>query len=154
MAELKEGMAAPLISGKDQEGKLIRLENYVGKKIILYFYPKDNTPGCTAEACNIRDNYSDLATKGFIVIGVSADSEKSHQKFIAKYELPFILISDPEKKILKAYGAWGMKKLYGKEYEGILRKTFVINENGMILKIFNKVDTKNHTSQILLALEE
>lgn len=154
MAELKEGMAAPLISGKNQEGKLIRLENYVGKKIILYFYPKDNTPGCTTEACNIRDNYSDLAAKGFIVIGVSADSEKSHQKFIAKYELPFTLISDPEKKILKAYGAWGMKKMYGKEYEGILRKTFVINENGMILKIFNKVDTKNHTSQILQALEE
>jgi len=154
MAKLKEGMAAPLISGKDQEGKLIRLENYVGKKIILYFYPKDNTPGCTAEACNIRDNYSDLAVKGFIVIGVSADSEQSHQKFIAKYDLPFTLISDPDKKILKAYGAWGMKKMYGKEYEGILRKTFVINENGMIMKIFNNVDTKNHTSQILEALEE
>ena len=154
MAELKEGMAAPLISGRDQEGNLIRLENFVGKKIILYFYPKDNTPGCTAEACNIRDNYSDLAAKGFIVIGVSADSEQSHQKFIAKYDLPFTLISDPDKKILKAYGAWGIKKLYGKEYEGILRKTYVISENGMILKIFNKVDTKNHSSQILKALEE
>jgi peroxiredoxin Q/BCP len=154
MTELKEGMAAPLFSGKDQDGKALRLEHFVGKKVILYFYPKDNTPGCTAESCNLRDNYADLAGKGYEVIGVSADSEQSHQKFITKYDLPFTLVSDPDKKILKAYGAWGMKKLYGKEYEGILRKTFVISENGMIMKVFNKVETKDHTAQILSELEK
>lgn len=154
MAELKEGMAAPLFSGKDQDGNTVRLEHFVGKKVILYFYPKDNTPGCTAESCNLRDNYADLAGKGYEVIGVSADSEQSHQKFIAKYDLPFTLVSDPDKKILKAYGAWGMKKLYGKEYEGILRKTFVISENGMIMKVFTKVETKDHTAQILSEIEK
>lgn len=154
MAELKEGMAAPLFSGKDQDGNAVRLEHFVGKKVILYFYPKDNTPGCTAESCNLRDHYADLSGKGFEVIGVSADSEQSHQKFISKYELPFTLISDPDKKILKAYGAWGMKKLYGREYEGILRKTFVISENGMIMKVFNKVNTKDHTAQILSELDK
>ncbi len=153
MAELKEGMAAPLFTGKDQDGRNVRLEEFVGKKVILYFYPRDNTPGCTAESCNLRDHYPDLTGKGFEVIGVSADSEKSHQSFISKYQLPFTLISDPEKKILKAYGAWGLKKRYGKEYEGILRKTFVISENGMILKVFDKVDTKNHTEQVFVALE-
>jgi peroxiredoxin Q/BCP len=154
MSELKEGMAAPLFTGKDQEGGVVRLEDFVGKKVILYFYPKDDTPGCTSEACNLRDHYTDLTGSGFEVIGVSADTEKSHQKFITKYDLPFTLISDTGKKILKAYGAWGLKKMYGKEYEGILRKTFVINENGMILKVFHKVDTKNHTAQVLSALED
>jgi peroxiredoxin Q/BCP len=147
-------MAAPRFSGIDQEGAEIRLEQYVGKKVILYFYPKDDTPGCTAEACNLRDHYAGLTGQDFEVIGVSADNEKSHQKFISKYNLPFKLISDTGKKILKAYGAWGLKKMYGKEYEGILRKTYVISENGMILKIFNKVDTKNHTAQILESLQK
>ncbi len=152
MAELGEGMKAPDFKGTDQRGNKVSLESLKGKKVILYFYPKDNTPGCTAEACNLRDNYKELTNKGFEVIGVSADSEKSHQNFISKYELPFNLISDTDKKVLKAYGAWGIKKMYGKQYEGTLRKTFIIDEEGMIIKIFNKVDTKSHTEQILEAL--
>ena len=154
MVELKEGMPAPPFTGKDQEGREISLDKLAGKKVILYFYPKDNTPGCTAEACNLRDNYSDLTDKGFEVIGVSADSEKSHQKFISKYKLGFNLIADTERNILNAYGAWGRKKMLGKEYDGILRKTFVIDEKGTIIKIFNKVDTRNHAQQILNALGE
>ena len=153
MTELAEGMKAPDFSGKDQSGKLISLQDLQGRKVILYFYPKDNTPGCTTESCNLRDNYRELIKKGFEVIGVSADSEKSHQNFIDKYNLPFNLISDSDNEILKAYGAWGLKKLYGKVYEGILRKTFVIDEQGVILRIINKVDTKNHTNQILDALK-
>jgi len=153
MTELAEGMKAPDFSGKDQSGNTISLKDLQGVKVILYFYPKDNTPGCTTESCNLRDNYRELIKKGFEVIGVSADSEKSHQNFIDKYNLPFNLISDSGKEILKAYGAWGIKKLYGKVYEGILRKTFIIDEQGVILKIINKVDTKNHTNQILDALK-
>ena len=153
MTELTEGMKAPDFSGKDQSGKEISLKDLQGRKVILYFYPKDNTPGCTTESCNLRDNYRELIKKGFEVIGVSADSEKSHQNFIDKYNLPFNLISDSGKEILKAYGAWGLKKLYGKVYEGILRKTFIIDEQGVILKIINKVDTKNHTNQILDAIK-
>ena len=152
MKELAEGMRAPDFIGKDQTGKEISLKELKGKKVILYFYPKDDTPGCTAEACNLRDNYEGLAEKGFKVIGISADSEKSHERFIEKYDLPFNLVSDTRKEILKAYGAWGLKKSYGKEYQGILRKTFIIDEQGVILRIFNKVDTKNHTEQILEAL--
>ena len=152
MKELEEGMKAPDFSGKDQSGKEISLQDLQGRKVILYFYPKDNTPGCTTESCNLRDNYRELIKKGFEVIGVSADSEKSHQSFIDKYDLPFNLISDTGREILNAYGAWGLKKLYGKVYEGILRKTFIIDEHGVILKIINKVDTKNHTDQILEAL--
>ncbi len=153
MAQLKVGDPAPLFKGKDQNGKEISLSNLKGKKVILYFYPKDNTPGCTAEACNLRDNYSGLRSKGFEVIGVSADTETSHQKFAGKYDLPFNLISDPEKTILNAYGAWGKKALYGKIFNGILRKTFVIDEKGIIIKIFDKVDTKHHTKQILEGLK-
>jgi len=153
MANLKEGDFAPEFNGKDQNGNEISLSNLKGKKIILYFYPKDDTPGCTAEACNLRDNYAGLINDGFEVIGVSADSEKSHQKFIGKYNIPFKLIADTEKVILRAYGAWGKKKMYGKEYEGIMRKTFVINEDGKIIKVFDKVDTKNHTEQILEVLQ-
>ena len=153
MAHLKEGDPAPHFEWKDQNGNIISLDHLKGKKVILYFYPKDNTPGCTAEACNLRDNYSGLRSKGFEVIGVSADNERSHKNFKDKFELPFNLISDTEKKILKAFGAWGKKSMYGKEYEGILRKTFVIDENGIIIKIFEKVDTKNHTSQILEAMK-
>ena len=153
MAHLKEGDVAPHFIGKDQNGNVISLDKMKGKKVILYFYPKDNTPGCTAEACNLRDHHSGLTGKGFEVIGVSADNEKSHKNFKDKYDLPFNLIADTEKTILKAYGAWGKKSMYGKEYEGILRKTFVIDEKGIIVKIFDKVDTKNHTEQILEALK-
>jgi peroxiredoxin Q/BCP len=153
MEELTEGMKAPDFSGRDQTGKEISLKALQGRKVILYFYPKDNTPGCTTESCNLRDNYRQLIKKGFEVIGVSADSEKSHRSFIDKYDLPFNLISDTGREILTAYGAWGLKKLYGKEYEGILRKTFIIDEQGKILKIINKVDTGNHTNQILDALK-
>jgi len=119
------------------------------KKVVLYFYPKDNTPGCTQEACNLRDNYLVLVEKGYEVYGVSPDTEKSHQSFSQKYSLPFKLIADPEKKLILGFNAWGEKKMYGKSYEGILRKTFVIGSDGNILKIIDKVDTKDHTSQIL-----
>ena len=149
MAALKIGDEAPAFKAVDQDGNPISLSDYKGKKVILYFYPKDDTPGCTAEACNLRDNYALLFKKGYKIIGVSADDDKSHKKFIEKYVLPFPLIPDKDKSILKAYGAWGRKKLYGKEYDGILRTTYVISEKGLIEKIFNKVDTKNHTEQIL-----
>jgi thioredoxin-dependent peroxiredoxin len=148
MLQLKEGMKAPLFEGIDQNGKLIKLADYSGKKVILYFYPKDNTPGCTATACNLRDNYSSLLKKGFSVIGVSADSEKSHKGFADKYSLPFPLIADTSKKILNDYGTWGEKKLYGKTYMGVLRTTFVIDEKGIIEKIIEKVNTADHTEQI------
>ena len=152
MAYLKEGDKAPAFTAKNQDGNNISLSDFTGKKVILYFYPKDNTPGCTNESCNLRDNYSDLTTKGFEVIGVSPDSEKSHTSFIGKYNLPFNLIADTQKEILKAYGAWGLKKNYGREYEGVLRTTYVIDEEGKIEAVFKKVDTKNHTDQILKAL--
>lgn len=153
MALLNVGDVAPNFTAKNQDGKDISLTDYKGKKVILYFYPKDNTPGCTAESCNLRDNYSDLTTKGFEVIGVSPDSEKSHQNFISKFSLPFTLLADTEKEILKAYGAWGLKKNYGREYEGVLRTTYVIDEEGKIEKVFAKVKTKDHTEQILEAME-
>jgi peroxiredoxin Q/BCP len=152
MAQLKEGAAAPVFSGKDQDGKTVKLEDFKGEKVILYFYPKDDTPGCTAEACNLRDNYKSLLSRGFAILGVSPDDEKSHDKFKTKYTLPFSLIADPDAKIIKAYKAWGEKNMYGKKYEGVLRTTYVIDETGKILKIFSKVDTKDHTRQILEAL--
>lgn len=148
MSKLKEGDLAPAIDALDQNGERISLEEYRGKKIVLYFYPKDNTPGCTAESCDLRDNYSQFLERGFEVIGVSADSEKSHQNFIAKYNLPFRLISDVEKKVLNDYGAWGEKQMYGKSYMGILRKTFIIDEEGVVEKIIEKVNTKEHSRQI------
>ncbi len=149
MSNLKPGDKAPDFNGNDQQGKLISLNNFKGKKLVLYFYPKDDTPGCTAEACNLRDNYSTLIKKGYAIIGISADNEKSHQKFVEKFKLPFSLIADTDKQIIKAYGVWGPKKFMGREFDGILRTTFVIDENGVIEKIFSKVDTKNHTSQII-----
>ena len=152
MPELKEGDLAPAIKAADQSGELITLEEYRGKKIVLYFYPKDNTPGCTAESCDLRDNYSQFIEKGFEVIGVSADSEKSHQKFISKYNLPFRLISDEDKKVLQDYNAWGEKKLYGKSYMGVLRKTYIIDEKGYVEKIIEKVKTKEHSRQIFSEL--
>ena len=146
---LEKNQLAPDFSAPDQNNKIINLSEYRNNKnVVLYFYPKDNTPGCTAEACNLRDNYSELTGKGFEVIGVSADSEKSHLNFISKYELPFRLISDVDKKVLQDYDAWGEKKMYGKSYMGILRKTFIIDESGKIEKIFEKVDTKQHSKQI------
>jgi thioredoxin-dependent peroxiredoxin len=148
MAQLAEGSMAPMFEGSDQNGNTIRLSDFSGKKVILYFYPKDDTPGCTAEACNLRDNYTDLINKGFKVIGVSPDSEKSHKGFASKYTLPFPLIADTSKKILTDYGVWGEKKMYGKTYMGVIRTTFVINEQGVIEKIINKVDTSDHTNQI------
>ena len=148
MAELKEGMKAPYFEGKDQEGRLVKLTDFAGKKLVLYFYPKDNTPGCTAEACNLRDNHEDLIRKGFAVVGVSMDSEKSHRSFAEKYSLPFPLIADTERKILEDYGVYRAKKMYGKSFLGIVRSTFLIDEKGMIEKIISKVDTKNHSEQI------
>lgn len=149
MTTLKPGDPAPEIDAVDQDGNEIKLKNFRGSKVVLYFYPKDNTPGCTAEACSLRDNYSLLMKKGFKIIGVSADDEKSHKKFIEKFALPFPLIPDKGKKILKDYGVWGMKKNYGKEYEGIIRTTFIISEEGKIERVITKVDTKDHAAQIL-----
>jgi thioredoxin-dependent peroxiredoxin len=149
MSTLVVGDKAPDIRAVDQNGKPVVLESFRGSKVILYFYPKDNTPGCTAEACNLRDNYQILIDKGFKIIGVSADDEKSHKNFSEKYVLPFALIPDKAKKIIMDYGVWGKKKLYGKEYEGINRVTFIIDENGKIAHIITKVDTKDHTAQIL-----
>ncbi len=151
MVTLKPGDAAPLFTANDQHGKEISLESLKGKKVVLYFYPKDDTPGCTAEACNLRDNHEDLMKKGYVVLGVSPDPLKSHTKFTEKYELPFSLLPDTEKNIIMAYGAWGPKKFMGKSYEGVLRSTFVIGEDGSIEKVFTQVDTKNHTAQILEA---
>lgn len=149
MSTLKQGDKAPAINAKDQSGNTISLNDYAGKKVVLYFYPKDDTPGCTAEACNLRDNYDSLLNAGFDVIGVSTDNEKSHQKFIVKYSLPFRLISDTDQKVSNDYGVWGLKKFMGKEYMGINRTTFLIDENGNIEKVIEKVDTKNHIAQII-----
>ena len=154
MMHLKEGDAAPEFGIKDQNGKICHLVDYKGKKVILYFYPKDLTPGCTVESCNLRDNYTELKKDGFEVIGVSADDEAKHQKFINKHDLPFNLLADVDHKVLNAYGVWGPKKFMGKEYDGIHRTTFVINEDGIIEKIINKVDTKEHTKQILEELNK
>lgn len=153
MPELKINDKAPFFKGIDQNGETISLDQYKGKKVVLYFYPKDNTPGCTSEACNLRDNYNTFIEKGFEIIGVSADSEISHKKFTGKYELPFRLISDTDKAIIKMYGAWGEKKMYGKSYEGILRKTFIISEDHKIEKIIEKVQTKDHANQIFQELK-
>jgi peroxiredoxin Q/BCP len=149
---LKEGEKAPLFKGIDQNGKEVTSKDFKGKTVILYFYPKDDTPGCTKEACNLRDNHSILLEKGFVVVGVSPDNTASHQKFISKYELPFSLIADTEKEILTAYGAWGEKNMYGKISMGVLRSTFIIDEKGIIAKIFKKVQTEAHTEQILKAM--
>jgi peroxiredoxin Q/BCP len=152
MTDLKVGDKAPLFEGVNQNGELISLNDFKGKKLILYFYPKDNTPGCTAESCNLNENYEMWLQKGFEVVGVSPDSEKSHVNFIKKYGLKFNLIADTEKKILQAYGAWGEKSMYGRKYMGVLRKTFIIDDKGVIIEIFEKVKTKDHTNQIITAL--
>jgi peroxiredoxin Q/BCP len=152
MIELIEGQKAPEFKAKDQNGKNISLSDFSGKDVILYFYPKDDTPGCTAEACSFRDNYQSLLQEGFEVLGVSTDDEKSHQKFITKYSLPFPLIADTDKEIVEAYGVWVEKNMYGKKYMGIARKTFIIDKNGLIRKIIDKVDTKNSSGQVLDAI--
>lgn len=150
---LKEGTKAPAFSAIDQDGNTIKMSDYKGKKLILFFYPKDNTPGCTAEACNLRDNYALLLKKGYAIIGISSDNEKSHQKFIQKFELPFPLIADTDKKVHELYETWGEKSMYGRKYMGTFRTTYVIDEKGKIEKVFEKVDTKNHAEQILEALK-
>jgi len=153
MTTLKEGDKAPDFKAKDKDGKEISLKSLKGKKVVLYFYPKDDTEGCTKEACNFRDNYKGLIKKGFEVIGVSNDDEKSHGKFVKKYSLPFPLLADTDKKIVNDYGVFGPKKFMGREYDGIYRTTFVINEKGVIEKIIDKVDTANATEQLLESLK-
>lgn len=148
MAELTVGDKAPEIVAKNQQGETIKLSAWRGKKVILYFYPKDNTPGCTTEACNFRDNYQALLQDGFEVLGVSIDSEQSHQKFISKFDLPFSLLADEDQKIVNDYGVWVEKNMYGKKYMGTARTTFVIDEQGVIEHIIKKVDYKNASQQI------
>ena len=148
MTHLKEGDKAPQFKAKDENGKSISLSDYKGKKKILYFYPKDNTPGCTANACDFRDNYEELQGMGYEIIGVSSQGEASHQKFINKYELPFPLIADTDLKVHNAYGVWGLKKFMGKEYDGTHRTTFLIDEKDVITHVITKVKTKEATKQI------
>lgn len=153
MTHLTEGTKAPAFKGKDQNGKLISLADFKGKKVVVYFYPEDDTPTCTVQACNFRDNFSLLTKKGIIVLGVSPDDEKKHKKFEAKYKLPFTLIADAEHSIIDKYGVWGEKQMYGRTYMGLHRTTFLIDEKGVIRKIFLKPKSKQHTEEILQAWE-
>jgi peroxiredoxin Q/BCP len=147
--QLKIGDKAPDFTAKDQDGNPVKLSDYKGKKVVLYFYPRDNTSGCTAQACNLRDNYQALQKEGYEVIGVSSDDETSHQKFISKFELPFTLIADTDKTVHEKYGVWVEKSMYGKKYMGTARTTFIIDEKGVITDIISKVKTEDHTQQIL-----
>lgn len=151
MGKLKIGDPAPAFTGTDQDGNRLSLADFTGRKLILYFYPKDNTPGCTAEACSLRDGRNDLQDMGFEVVGVSPDSEASHRKFISKNNLNFPLLADTDKEIAQAYGVWGEKKFMGRTYMGVIRTTFVIDEKGVIEKIFDNVSTKDHFEQIVEA---
>jgi peroxiredoxin Q/BCP len=151
MSNIKQGDKAPEFTGVNQNGDAVSLSRYAGKKLVLYFYPKDDTPGCTAEACNLRDNYDQFLSKGYAILGVSPDSEKKHQKFIEKYDLPFDLLADTEKETCEMFGVWVKKSMYGREYMGVARTTFIIDENGIIEEIISKVKTKEHTDQILKA---
>ena len=153
MTNLKEGDMAPDFSGQDQDGNNISLKDFAGKKLILFFYPKDNTPGCTAEACNLRDNFELLKGKGYELLGVSPDSARKHQNFIKKFGLPFPLLADTEKSTIEAFQVWGPKKMFGKTFEGVYRTTFVIDGDGKIEMVFTKVNTEGHTEQILEAIE-
>lgn len=146
---LKKGDKAPELGVADQSGRIHQLADYAGSKLVLYFYPKDDTPGCTKEACSIRDGYTELQKNNFAILGVSADPATKHQKFIDKYSLPFPLLADVDMKVIKAYGAFGRKKFMGKEYDGIIRSTFIINESGVIEGVIDKVDTADHANQIL-----
>lgn len=152
MNKIEEGQAAPNFTGKDQNGSAISLQDFKGDNVVIYFYPKDDTPGCTAQACNLRDNHGELLNKGIKVVGVSADSEEKHQKFIKKYDLPFPLIADTDKSIIQSFGVWGEKKFMGKVYDGIHRTTFILDKDGTVMKRIDKVKTKDHTNQILEAL--
>jgi peroxiredoxin Q/BCP len=154
MSYLKVGDLAPQFNAVNQDGESVTLTQFKGNKVIIYFYPKADTPGCTAESCNLRDNYDDLINKGYKIIGVSPDKVEKQKKFADKYNLPFPLLADEEKELIKAYGAWGLKKMYGKEYEGLLRTTYVIDEEGKIEKVFPKVKTKDHAAQILEAMND
>lgn len=149
VTRLKVGDKAPNFKGKDQNGDSISLKDFSGKKLVLYFYPKDDTPGCTAESCNLRDNYEGLIKNGYAVVGVSADDDKQHKKFIEKYQLPFPLIADVDLEVIKAYDVWGYKKFMGKEYDGIVRTTFVIDGKGILEKVITAVIVKDHTEQII-----
>src|SRR5687767_4807794 len=154
MTHLKAGDKAPSFTAKDQEGKKLSLSDFKGQKVVLYFYPEDDTPTCTVQACNFRDNYAVLKQKGFKVIGVSPDDEKSHTKFQSKYQLPFTLVPDPAHKIIDKYGVWGEKLLYGRRYMGLHRTTFLIDEKGIIRKVFLKPRSKQHAEDILKAWGE
>jgi peroxiredoxin Q/BCP len=149
MSTIEIGKKAPAFSGNDQNGVKRTLKEFAGKKLVLYFYPKDDTPGCTAEACDLRDNYDKFIAAGYSIIGVSPDEEKKHQKFITKYELPFDLLADTDHSIAEAFGVWVEKSMYGRKYMGIARTTFIIDEKGLIQDIIEKVNTKDHSSQIL-----
>jgi peroxiredoxin Q/BCP len=153
MTKLKQGDKAPDFTAKDQNGNTVSLSDFRGKNVILYFYPKDNTPTCTAEACNFRDNYQSLLSKGFAVIGVSTDTEKSHKRFEKKFSLPFPLIADPDRKIVDQYGLWAEKMLFGRKYMGTLRTTFVIDPKGKIIGVIDKVDSKNSSQQVIDLLQ-
>lgn len=146
---LQIGDKAPSFEAKDQEGNMVKLADFQGKKVVLYFYPKDNTPACTAQACSLRDNYEVLLSKGYVVLGVSVDNEQSHQKFIKKFDLPFPLLVDTDHALVETYGVWVEKSMYGRTYMGTARTTFVIDEQGLVKEIISKVDTKNHANQIL-----
>jgi peroxiredoxin Q/BCP len=154
MTLLKEGSKAPAFKAKDQNGNIVSLADQAGKKVVLYFYPEDDTPTCTIQACNLRDNFGLLKKNGFVVLGVSPDEEKKHKKFEAKYDLPFTLLADPEHTIIDKYGVWGEKQLFGNHYMGLIRTTFLIDEKGVIRKIFNKPKSKEHTEEILEAWKQ
>ncbi|MFN8242605.1 MAG: thioredoxin-dependent thiol peroxidase [Ferruginibacter sp.] len=153
MTSLTEGTKAPAFKGKDQNGKTVSLADFKGKKLVLYFYPEDDTPTCTVQACNLRDNYGLLKKAGFEILGVSPDEEKKHKKFEAKFSLPFTLLADPDHKIIDKYGVWGEKQLYGRHYMGLHRTTFLIDEKGVIRKIFLKPRSKQHAEEIIKTWE-
>lgn len=149
MTNLKAGDQAPDFSAPDQDGNEVKLKDFQGKRLVLFFYPKASTPGCTAEACNLRDNWEQFKKRGYEIVGVSADTQKRQKNFKEKYELPFPLLADEDRKVIDAYGVWGPKKFMGKEYDGINRTTFIIDEEGRILEVIEKVKTKEHANQIL-----
>lgn len=152
--KLKEGLKAPEFELKDKNGDLHKLSDFEGQTIVVYFYPKDDTPGCTKEACSFRDSYSDFRDAGVEIIGISPDNEKSHTKFIEKYDLPFLLLSDPDHNVCEAYGVWGIKKYMGREYEGVFRTTFIIGPKGEILKVFENVKPSDHSQEVLAAVKQ